>query len=160
MGPKWFIQWILPSVSKSSTLRSSRKTEDSAECVLDDPWWKALSAVADLGHRRWLQLKVTAHKSGQCRLIACEKSSKPVRSLSERCASTHIPNCCARYPFQSFVTTLHRPRGQYNFRRIKRLVRPGLGFKSMSTARQIMCGYEIFAIQNPSVRTDLLFVVP
>ena len=72
LGPTWFIQWILPSVSKSSTLRRSRKTEDSAECVLDDPSWKAISAVADLGHRRWLQLKVTADKSGQCRLIACE----------------------------------------------------------------------------------------
>jgi IstB-like ATP binding protein len=28
----------------------------------------------------------------------------------------------------------------------KRLVRPCLGFKSMSTARQIICGYEIFAM--------------
>ena len=35
---------------------------------------------------------------------------------------------------------------EQDHRRIKRLVRPGLGFKSMSTARQIICGYEIFAM--------------
>ena len=35
---------------------------------------------------------------------------------------------------------------EQDHRRIKRLVRPGLGFKSMSSARQIICGYEIFAM--------------
>ena len=35
---------------------------------------------------------------------------------------------------------------EQDHRRIKRLVRPGLGFKSMSTARQIICGYEISAM--------------
>jgi len=28
----------------------------------------------------------------------------------------------------------------------QRLVSPGLGFKSIRTARQIICGYEIFAM--------------
>jgi IS6 family transposase len=35
---------------------------------------------------------------------------------------------------------------EQDHRRIKRLVRPGLGFKSMSTARRIIAGYEIFAM--------------
>ncbi len=35
---------------------------------------------------------------------------------------------------------------EQNHRRIKRMVRPGLGFKSMSTARRIVAGYEIFAM--------------
>jgi len=34
---------------------------------------------------------------------------------------------------------------EQDHRRIKRMVRPGLGFKSMSTARRIVAGYEIFA---------------
>lgn len=35
---------------------------------------------------------------------------------------------------------------EQDHRRIKRLVRPGLGFKSMRTARRIIAGYEIFAM--------------
>ena len=35
---------------------------------------------------------------------------------------------------------------EQDHRRIKRLVRPGLGFKSMSSAQQIISGYEIFAM--------------
>jgi hypothetical protein len=35
------------------------------------------------------------------------------------------------------------------------LVRPGLGFKSMSTARQIICGYEIFAMIRKGHPNDL-----
>jgi IS6 family transposase len=31
-------------------------------------------------------------------------------------------------------------------RRIKRLVRPGLGFKSRTSARRIICGYEILVM--------------
>jgi transposase, IS6 family len=35
---------------------------------------------------------------------------------------------------------------EQDHRRIKRLVRPGLGFESMRTARPIIAGYEIFAM--------------
>ena len=35
---------------------------------------------------------------------------------------------------------------EQDHRRIKRLVLPGLGFKSMSAARRIISGYEIFAM--------------
>jgi transposase-like protein len=35
---------------------------------------------------------------------------------------------------------------EQDHRRIKRMVRPGLGFKSLSTARRIVAGYEIFAM--------------
>lgn len=35
---------------------------------------------------------------------------------------------------------------EQDHRRIKRLVRPGLSFKSMRTARPIIAGYEIFAM--------------
>jgi transposase, IS6 family len=42
---------------------------------------------------------------------------------------------------------------EQDHRRIKRLVRPGLGFKSMSTAQRVISGYEIFAmIRNTSPR--------
>jgi IS6 family transposase len=34
---------------------------------------------------------------------------------------------------------------EQDHRRIKRLVRPGLGFKSLRSARRIIAGYEIFA---------------
>ena len=47
------------------------------------------------------------------------------------------------------MSRLHMPDNnivEQDHRRIKRLVRPGLGFKSMSSARQIICGYEIFAM--------------
>ena len=35
---------------------------------------------------------------------------------------------------------------EQDHRRIKRMVRPGLGFKSVRTARRIVAGYEIFAM--------------
>jgi transposase, IS6 family len=35
---------------------------------------------------------------------------------------------------------------EQDHRRIKRLVRPGLGFKSLRSARRIIAGYEIFAM--------------
>jgi transposase-like protein len=35
---------------------------------------------------------------------------------------------------------------EQDHRRIKRMVCPGLGFKSMSMVRQIICGHEIFAM--------------
>ena len=47
------------------------------------------------------------------------------------------------------MSRLHMPDNnivEQDHRRIKRLVRPGLGFKSMSSALQIICGYEIFAM--------------
>jgi IS6 family transposase len=43
------------------------------------------------------------------------------------------------------VKSLNKIAEQYH-RRIKRLVRPGLGFKSMRTAPRIIAGYEIFAM--------------
>ena len=47
------------------------------------------------------------------------------------------------------MSRLHMPDNnivEQDHRRIKRLVRPGLGFKSMSSARQITPGYETFAM--------------
>jgi transposase-like protein len=45
---------------------------------------------------------------------------------------------------------------EQDHRRIKRLVRPGLGFKSMRTARRIIAGYEIFAM----MRKDQVAAIP
>ena len=51
-------------------------------------------------------------------------------------------SCFARLRQLKYVNNIV----EQDHRRIKRLVRPGLGFKAMSTARQIICGYEIFAM--------------
>jgi IS6 family transposase len=45
---------------------------------------------------------------------------------------------------------------EQDHRRIKRLVRPGLGFKSKRTARRIIAGYEIFAM----IRKDQVPAIP
>ena len=45
---------------------------------------------------------------------------------------------------------------EQDHRRIKRLVRPGLGFKSMRTARRIIAGYEIFAM----IRKNQVAAIP
>ena len=45
---------------------------------------------------------------------------------------------------------------EQDHRRIKRLVRPGLGFKPMRTARRIIAGYEIFAM----MRKDQVAAIP
>jgi IS6 family transposase len=45
---------------------------------------------------------------------------------------------------------------EQDHRRIKRLVRPGLGFKSMRTARRVIGGYEIFAM----IRKNQVAAIP
>jgi len=45
---------------------------------------------------------------------------------------------------------------EQDHRRIKRPVRPGLGFKSMRAARRIIAGYEIFAM----IRKNQVAAIP